>query len=424
MSAVVPLPPEPTRQAGLLRLAAFVPRAGSAYAFGRNEDGGPGRRDNVSMLSAYIRHRLVTEQEVLQRVVKTHGLQPARKFVDEVFWRGYFKGYLEARPALWNEYLRGLRAALAQLDRDPDLAARHRAATTGSTGIDCVDAWARELVTTGYLHNHARMWFASAWIFTLGLPWQLGADFTLRHFVDGDVASNTLSWRWVAGLHTRGKHYLARASNIARYTGGRHTGAGLVEDAPALVEAVPVPPAQPLAPAVPLPAGPVALLLTEEDLHPESLPLDAQQVVAVAAARDGVPRSPWPDSSAVRTFTAGALIDGRTRAARHFGCKAAVLDALDGDAIAGWAMQAGVRTVVTAHAPVGPVQERLVDARGWLRARGIELIELRRDYDTRLWPHCTRGFFELRTHIDALLPALGIVDPANDQIGLDLPQPG
>jgi deoxyribodipyrimidine photo-lyase len=424
VSAVATLPLEPTRHAGLLRLAAFAPRAGSAYALGRNDDRGPGRRDNVSLLSAWIRHRLVTEAEVLERVVLTHGLHPARKFVDEVFWRGYFKGYLEARPALWNEYLRGLRTALAQLDRDADLAARHRAATTGATGIDCVDAWARELVATGYLHNHARMWFASAWIFTLGLPWQLGADFTLRHFVDGDVASNTLSWRWVAGLHTRGKHYLARPSNIARYTGGRYTGSGLVDDAPSLVEAMPLPPPQPLVPAAPLPPGPVALLLTEEDLHPESLPLDAAQVVAVASARDAVPRSPWPDAGPVRTFAAGALADARARAARQFGCEAVALDALDGDAIAGWAERAGVRTVATAHAPVGPVQERLADARGWLRARGISLVERRRDYDTQVWPHCTRGFFELRTRIDALLPALGIIDPSTVQIGLDLPQPG
>ena len=78
-------------------------------------------------------------------------------------------------------------------------------AVTGSTGIDGFDDWARELTHTGWLHNHARMWFAFIWIFTLELPWALGADFFLRHLVDGDPASNTLSWRWVAGLYTRAK---------------------------------------------------------------------------------------------------------------------------------------------------------------------------------------------------------------------------
>ncbi len=92
---------------------------------------------------------------------------------------------------------------------------------SGSTGIDCFDHWAQELADTGYLHNHARMWFASIWIFTLELPWQLGADFFLTRLLDADPAANTLSWRWVAGLHTPGKHYLARASNIEKFTLGR-----------------------------------------------------------------------------------------------------------------------------------------------------------------------------------------------------------
>ncbi len=74
-------------------------------------------------------------------------------------------------------------------------------------------------MATGYLHNHARMWFASIWIFTLRLPWELGADFFLRHLLDGDPASNTLSWRWVGGMQTMGKTYLARADNIATLHG-------------------------------------------------------------------------------------------------------------------------------------------------------------------------------------------------------------
>jgi deoxyribodipyrimidine photo-lyase len=73
-------------------------------------------------------------------------------------------------------------------------------ATFGRTGIACFDQWTGELLETGYLHNHARVWFSSIWIFTLRLPWKLGADFFIRFLNDGDSASNTLSWRWVAGL--------------------------------------------------------------------------------------------------------------------------------------------------------------------------------------------------------------------------------
>ena len=91
----------------------------------------------------------------------------------------------------------------------------------GRTGIDCFDTWVEELRETNYLHNHSRMWFASIWIFTLGLPWQLGARFFMRHLLDGDASSNTLSWRWVAGMHTNKKPYLASKENIDKFTVNR-----------------------------------------------------------------------------------------------------------------------------------------------------------------------------------------------------------
>ena len=80
-----------------------------------------------------------------------------------------------------------------------------------------MDRFARELIATGYLHNHARMWWASFWVHVERLPWELGADFFFRHLLDADPASNTLSWRWVAGLQTRGKSYLVRRSNLRRF---------------------------------------------------------------------------------------------------------------------------------------------------------------------------------------------------------------
>ncbi|MFC6496039.1 FAD-binding domain-containing protein [Gemmobacter lanyuensis] len=208
-----------TRAEGERQLAAFVPCMGRRYANGRNTDHGPGAHQAVSMLSPYIRRRLVLESEVVAAALAAHGPAESEKFVQEVIWRGYFKGWLERRPQIWTRYRQGLTADLAALGRDRRLRRDVDRAMQGQTGLACFDAWAEELVETGYLHNHARMWFASIWIFTLGLPWRLGADFFLRHLLDGDPASNTLGWRWVAGLHT-GQTLSGRGAEHCNLYGG------------------------------------------------------------------------------------------------------------------------------------------------------------------------------------------------------------
>ena len=389
----------PTRAAGLERLAGFAPRAGREYAAFRNEDRGPGRNDHVSMLSPWLRHRLLREDEVLDSVLGLHAAEDCAKFVEEVFWRAYFKGHLESHPALWQDYRTVLQRDVDRLAADSALASRHAAALAGRTGIDCFDAWVGELLETGYLHNHARMWFASIWIFTLGLPWRLGADFTYRHFVDGDPASNTLSWRWVAGLHTRGKHYLARADNIARWSAGRFAPRGLAEqappvDEPELRDRVAIPRAQE-APA----SGPLVLLVTEEDLHPESLGLDPRRVVAVLGASAVAGRSPQPVAPAVHAFTDGGLDDALQRASTCFGVPTAHLGECTPQAVA----EAANATLVTAWLPVGPLRERWDGIGAALAARGLGSAMLRRHWDSRAWPHAERGFFQLRSRIPALL---------------------
>jgi hypothetical protein len=94
---------------------------------------------------------------------------------------------------------------------------KYQKAINGETHLTFFNDWIKKLKEDGYLHNHVRMWFASIWIFTLDLPWQLGANFFMEKLLDGDPASNTLSWRWVAGIQTKGKHYLARKNNIIKY---------------------------------------------------------------------------------------------------------------------------------------------------------------------------------------------------------------
>lgn len=223
---------EPSRQEALERLAQFVPIAGRQYATGRNTDFGPDAPSSVSKLSPYLRYRLLTELEVVTAVLTHHSLAAADRYVQEILWRTYWKGWLEMRPSVWTRFTEELDRQLESFSNAHTLAA----AESGTTGIDGFDDYARELVETGYIHNHARMWFASIWIFTLHLPWVLGADFFLRHLLDADAASNTLSWRWVAGLQTVGKSYLATAGNITRYTNGRFAPVGLAREALPLTE--------------------------------------------------------------------------------------------------------------------------------------------------------------------------------------------
>jgi len=358
---------------------------------------------------------------VVAAVLERHSLGSSEKFVQEVFWRTYWKGWLEQRPEVWRRYRRDL----AELELSGGYSSGdYEEAIAGRTGIDAMDAWVSELVDTGYLHNHTRMWFASIWIFTLGLPWQLGADFFYRHLLDGDAASNTLSWRWVAGLQTAGKTYLATASNISRFTEGRFSPSGLATTARALVEE-PLPSPVRIAPAESTPVkGRVGLLLHEEDLDAASLRddypwldharLDGDRLdsnsglVAVAGSADPDSRSPSGASEAVRQFTASALDDGVTRASLALGRPARVLpDALPSTVLE-WAASERLDAVVVPYAPVGPVQERMRTLDAALASESVVLTPVRRRWDTLAWPHAARGFFPFREQIAGLLRQQGL----------------
>ncbi|KQT84392.1 FAD-binding domain-containing protein [Methylobacterium sp. Leaf466] len=371
-----------TRADGLARLERFAPRLGRAYTDTRNTDRGPSAEPTTTALSPHLRRKLLTEQEVVEAALFAHGSTAAEKFVQEVVWRSYFKGHLETRPGIWADYRRGVVAGHERLERESGLRKAYGQAVAGGTGIDGFDDWSRDLVEFGWLHNHARMWFASIWIFTLRLPWELGADFFMRHLLDGDPASNTLSWRWVAGLHTRGKHYLARADNIRRHTDGRFDPKGLEEVADPLDEPASRPVSK-LAPADPSPRGDVALLIHLDDLHPESLPLDGARVVRVGGLLAHADGAADPVIEADRT----AMADALARAAAHFQCPA---DIADEDFAAG-------APVVAPWAPVGPSADALPS-----------VARLRRPWDEAIWPRSTRGYFQVKAAIPEILAACDV----------------
>ncbi len=397
-----------TRDDALKRLQTFAPRTGRTYASSRNYDFGPENRSNISCLSPWIRHRLLLEEEVLRDTLARHSLSTAEKFVQEVFWRAYFKGWLEHRPGVWTQYRTDVLNLIDQLDQASNEYDQYQDAVHGKTGIECFDAWAKELVDTGYLHNHTRMWFASIWIFTLGLPWQLGADFFLRHLLDGDPASNTLSWRWVAGIHTKGKHYVARRSNIEKYTEGRFSPVGLAVDPLPLFDVHDYP-IQPIRLAqTAFSTEPYGLIITEEDCNPETLPLTGPPK-GVTSLNTTQARSPLPVGSLANTFSQEALADALNRCETKFNCTSETINTENLSAsLVEWAAQLGVRELVTAYPPTGPVYETLENTRSVLENAGIILTYVRRDYDSLCWPHASKGFFKLKAKIPKLLEELGL----------------
>ncbi len=219
---------EASRAKALNQLNNFVENNLGEYSKLRNFDFGPEKRSNISCLSPYITHGIINEQEVIQKALSKFSFSKNEKFIQEVLWRTYWKGWLELRPNVWTDYL----IELNQIRNEFQNNQNYLNAIEGKTNIDCFNEWVKELKEINYLHNHTRMWFASIWIFTLELPWQLGAEFFMQHLYDGDAASNTLGWRWVAGVQTQGKHYLASEWNIKKFTNNRFQNIKLNENAP------------------------------------------------------------------------------------------------------------------------------------------------------------------------------------------------
>jgi len=360
------------RQRALERLEEFVQTGAQAYARARNfVQVGNG---NVSRLSAALRHRLLSEEEVISAVLAVHRFPAVEKFVQEVVWRTYWKGWLELHPGVWTDYLRLAASSTPEVPDDATM-----------------DAFTEELRSTGYMHNHARMWWAAWWCHQRGLPWAAGARFFFDHLLDADAASNTLGWRWVVGLQTPGKTYLARRDNLAKYWQGHRSLEGIDERVRARIPAESAdrsPVALPTYAESPATLeGTVALLGHADDLSIETTPLGKLRPSAVAL----VNQPGENDSEAKRAWRQRATDDAAARWAAHYG---ASVDALPRwDTLSGWITARGCQTLVLMTPFVGP------DADGWAPVRrklldaGTKIIECRRAWDQRLFPAARAGFF-------------------------------
>ncbi len=390
-----PLVFTPTRAAALARLEEFLPAAGR-YAAERNYVR-PGH-ENISRLSPWVQKRLLLESEIVAAARDRWSFPAVEKFVQEVYWRTYWKGWLEQRPAAWTRWVEAVPRLRASLGSDQQ--ATLEAALAGKTGIAGFDAWAQELVATGYLHNHARMWFASIWIFTLRLPWELGAAFFYEHLLDGDVASNTLSWRWVAGLQTPGKTYVARADNIAFYTDGAHAPeAGQLASAPFAIKEEPLPKVS----AWTEDAAQVAALKTYERIglwvHPEDLAVEQGEL---AGLKVQAVNASWPAgvtahagwTEKVSAWTQSSLQEGADRAGQHFGAPVSSGETSDlARSLVEWAKQNNLQAVVAYRPFLGPWLVEALALEAALAAAGIPMIWRRRTWDAEHFPHATRGYF-------------------------------
>ena len=217
-----------SRASAIEKLNRFAEQNLFEYSRLRNFDYGPNNRSNISCLSPYITHGIISELEIIKKSLSKFSFSKNEKFIQEVLWRIYWKGWLELRPSVWLDYINELKIIREEFKNNSN----YKNAIEGNTNIECFNDWVNELKENNYLHNHARMWFASIWIFTLDLPWQLGAEFFMKHLYDGDAASNTLGWRWVAGIQTQGKNYLASEWNIKKFTNNRFSNIKLNENAP------------------------------------------------------------------------------------------------------------------------------------------------------------------------------------------------
>jgi deoxyribodipyrimidine photo-lyase len=193
----------PTLAAAQARIAAVRP---AAYARTRNALDGA-----VSGLSAYITHGFVTLADVLAGVTARYALDARHKFVYELGWRAYFRH-------LWQHHGEGILRSLHAGPLPEDAYARELPPDIrqACTGVPVIDQAVRTLYATGMLHNHARMWLASYVVHVRKVHWRVGADWLYGHLLDGDLASNHLSWQWVAGVGSS-KPYLFNAENVARY---------------------------------------------------------------------------------------------------------------------------------------------------------------------------------------------------------------
>lgn len=323
-----------TRAHGLEALERLSGGNGTDYLRRREfdlvaEDRGP-------VTAHYLRHRLLTDDEAALSVQRTFASGPRHAFLEDLCENAFARGCLARRPGLVRRYISDVVSIESELDRQSELRRRLAHAAQGKTGLACFDAWAHE-IAAGYLHKRSRRAFASIWVFTLELPWQSGVRLFMQHLLEADLADTLLLWREVAGLENDPPFYVT-TDDIAALTAQRFARtSGLAKPADVLAPEQPLETLLPMAASVRADAGPAVLLVTCDDLHPESWPIEDVDVRGVLAIEP-------PDlfgwySDSVLAFKLAGLDDALRRASTHFDCPVERLRRGDDAKAKSWAGQ-------------------------------------------------------------------------------------
>lgn len=364
----------PTREAGLERLRAFLPRAGRWYANHGGIDHGPERRNNTAGLSSWIRLRIITPEEALAAAEAEHGRASIAAFREEIEAPLRRRAWLAARPEVWRAQRLRVEQLFRSMAKSPTLLGAYDEALEGRTGIDAFDAWVRELAEIGWLHPVSLRAFASLWIFSLRLPWELGADLHYRMALDGQAA-DLLLWREVAGLERGVPPYVVTADEITEISGRRfQPKRRLVEEhARALTEPRAKRRATAAEPAAPEPvplSGAWGWLITDDDL---SAAAPAEAPAAIAALSTAPHRSPFGLGERLSAWLDGALTDALERASAATGVPGERLDDTDWTtSLLGWATGREFTRILARPAP-GPARERLGASQRKLETNGLTL---------------------------------------------------
>lgn len=168
---------------------------------------------SVTHLSPYLRHGCLTLNETFTAIKSRFGLT-SENMLMQLAWRDFWH-------QVWNARGNAVFSEMEPPKVGLGYAPLTEAVKQGKTGLPCMDGFIGDLLNSGYVHNHARMWLASYIVHHLKIDWREAADWFEANLLDGDMASNHLSWQWVASTFSS-KPYYFNKENLARFTGEKY----------------------------------------------------------------------------------------------------------------------------------------------------------------------------------------------------------